>query len=217
MDAALAIATQFEHLHSRNPVDVNTMSVRPRLNNANTHRFPIHNVTSNGRLSHSSNVQLPQIVCSYFHKKGHVINDCYSRQNKSNNNPKGSTNNPSTRHTKPFHQRSSTTGCNQRTYQINSLHTASSDQLLRVHGSVASVTNLLCTLDSASSVSMMTRDVANRYNFTILPSDIQIKSANNAVTAVVGVTEILTIDINGHTCQISFIVLEHDDHETFFL
>ena len=60
---------------------------------------------------------------------------------------------------------------------------------------------------------MMTRDVANRYNFTILPSDIQIKSANNAVTAVVGVTAALTIDINGHTCQISFIVLEHDDHE----
>ena len=60
---------------------------------------------------------------------------------------------------------------------------------------------------------MMTRDDANRYNFIILPSDIEIKSANNALTAVVGVTEALTIDINGHTCQISFIVLEHDDHE----
>jgi hypothetical protein len=94
---------------------------------------------------------------------------------------------------------------------MNSLHTASSDQLR--HGSVASVSNLLCTLDSASSVSMMTLDVANRYIFTILPSDIQIKSANNAVTAVGGVTEALTIDINGHTCQISFIVLEHYDHE----
>jgi hypothetical protein len=28
---------------------------------------------------------------------------------------------------------------------------------------------------------MMTRDVAHRYNFTILPSDIQIKSANNGL------------------------------------
>ena len=76
LDAALAIATQFEHLHSRNPVDVNTMSVRPRHTNANTHRFPNHNANSNGRRSHSSNVQVPQLVCSYCHKKGHVINDC---------------------------------------------------------------------------------------------------------------------------------------------
>ena len=96
---------------------------------------------------------------------------------------------------------------------MHSIQTNNSDQLLRVHGTVANVTNLLCTLDSASSVSMMSESTAHHYKFPIHPSDIQIKSANNAVTSVVGVTDSLLIDIQGHSCQVTFIVLHHDDHE----
>jgi hypothetical protein len=96
---------------------------------------------------------------------------------------------------------------------MNTLHTSNSNQLLRVHGVVSHIPYLLCTLDTASAVSMMTVSTARQHGFAIFPSDITIKSANNAVTPVVGVTDELQIDIQGHSCSISFIVLDHDDHE----
>jgi hypothetical protein len=60
---------------------------------------------------------------------------------------------------------------------------------------------------------MMTTSTAVQHSFRILSSDIQIKSANNAITSVVGITEELQIDVNGHCYKIAFIILEHDDHE----
>ena len=96
---------------------------------------------------------------------------------------------------------------------MNTLLTSNSSQLLRVHGTVSHIPYLLCTLDTASAVSMMTVSTARQHGFAIFPSDITIKSANNAVTTVVGVTDELRIDIHGHSCSISFIVLDHDDHE----
>jgi hypothetical protein len=47
---------------------------------------------------------------------------------------------------------------------------------------------------------MMTDSTARQHGFSIFPSDITIKSAKR-------------IDIHGHRCSISFIVLDHDDHE----
>ena len=72
---------------------------------------------------------------------------------------------------------------------MNTLHTSNSNQLLRVHGVVSHIPNLLCTLDTASAVSMMTVSTARQHGFAIFPSDITIISANNAVTPVVGVTD----------------------------
>jgi len=57
---------------------------------------------------------------------------------------------------------------------MNTLHTSNSSQLLRVHGTVSNIPNLLCTLDSASAVSMMTVSTARRHGFSIFPSDITI-------------------------------------------
>ena len=54
---------------------------------------------------------------------------------------------------------------------------------------------------------------ARQYGFSILPSDIRIKSANNAVTSVVGTTDLVTVNIQGHTCQLTLVVFDHDDHE----
>jgi hypothetical protein len=65
---------------------------------------------------------------------------------------------------------------------MNTLHTSISSQLLRVHGTVSHIHHLLCTLDTASAV-MMTVS-ASQHGFAIFPSDITIKSANNAATPV---------------------------------
>jgi hypothetical protein len=57
------------------------------------------------------------------------------------------------------------------------------DTLLKVKSSIVgthlSPVVLLCTLDSAASVSMISEVTARHYGLRILPSDIRIKSANN--------------------------------------
>jgi hypothetical protein len=60
---------------------------------------------------------------------------------------------------------------------------------------------------------MISENTARFYGFSVLPSDIRIKSANNAVTAVVGTSAIVTVDIQGHSCKLTLVVLDHDDHE----
>jgi hypothetical protein len=60
---------------------------------------------------------------------------------------------------------------------------------------------------------MISEVTARHYGFSILPSDIRIKSANNTVTDLVGTTDLVTVDIQGHSCQQTLVVLNHDDHE----
>jgi hypothetical protein len=60
---------------------------------------------------------------------------------------------------------------------------------------------------------MISEVTARHYGFTILPSDVRIKSTNNAVTAVIGTTDMVTVDIQGHSCHLTLVVLKHDDHD----
>ena len=85
--------------------------------------------------------------------------------------------------------------------------------MLRVYGVLAGIPDVFCTLDCAASVSMMSLHTAKQNNFDILQSDIKIKSANNAITDVVGITKPLLIDIHGHATSIEFVILHNDDHE----
>jgi len=85
--------------------------------------------------------------------------------------------------------------------------------LLRVNGTIDGRIDVQFTLDSGSTVSLMSKRIAQANGLKIMPSEIKIKSANNAVTPVVGVTEALSVDIQGHTCPIIMVIMEHDDHE----
>ena len=226
IDAAIAIATQYDHIHapSRPTADVKAISHRRRLNQGTTSgskRFLNTNPTSSDKLN-----------CSYCHKRGHHINDCFSRKKATNNTshtshshsaPPKPAYSGSSRRQEPSGKSFPSSNCRKsgqsdaipfkpRIREMNSIQT-NSDQLLRVHGTVGHVTNLLCTLGTASSVSMMSESTARQFKFAIHPSNIQIKSANNAVTSVVGETDSLFIDIHGHSCHVTFIVLHHDDHE----
>jgi hypothetical protein len=93
------------------------------------------------------------------------------------------------------------------------------DALLKVEGSVVgthlSPVVFLCKLDSTASVSMISEVTARHYDFRILPFDIRIISANNAVTAIVGTIDMVTVDIQGHSCQLTLVVLDHNDHDFF--
>lgn len=46
-----------------------------------------------------------------------------------------------------------------------------------------------------------------------MPSDLKIKTANNAISEVTGITSELSVEVNGHVCNLLFVVLERDDHE----
>ena len=212
LEQAIATATQYEHLTNTNSYveTVNTISIRNNRRNQGT------NSGSKRYYPAPSEPHSSKPSCSYCNRRGHSFNDCFSRKNSlSQSNSSAYSSRPALDSHSGFPRHATPqTGYNGRTQRvINSLHTNNSDQLLRVHGTLAHVPNLLCTLDSASTVSMMTESTAHQYGFTILPSDIQIKSANNAVTSVVGITERLKIDIHGHSCQLSFVILKHDDHE----
>jgi hypothetical protein len=76
MDEALAIATQYEHLHARYPVDVNTMSFKHNRHNQGPSK-------GSKRFIPSVTPRTDKPSCSYCHKRGHNLNDCYSRQNAS--------------------------------------------------------------------------------------------------------------------------------------
>ena len=210
LEPAIATAPQYEHLTNTNSYveTVNTISIRNNRRNQGT------NSGSKRYYPASSEPHSSKPSCSYFNRRGHSFNDCFSRKNSLSQSNSSAYSSRLALDSHSGLQRHATpqTGYNGRTQRvINSLHTNNSDQLLRVHGTLAHVPNLLCTLHSASTVSMMTESTAHQYG--ILPSDIQIKSANNAVTSVVGITERLKIDIHGRSCQLSFVILKHDDHE----
>ena len=138
--------------------------------------------------------------CYKCHKKGHYSRDCRVQK-------------PIGKSERPQWSKSAIGGT--RPYeQTLTLSTAQpSDSLLRVNGTINGRIDVQFTLDSGSTVSSMSKRIAQANGLKILPSEIRIKSANNAVTPVVGVTEALSVDIQGHTCPIIMVIMEHDDHE----
>ena len=138
--------------------------------------------------------------CYKCHKKGHYSRDCRVQK-------------PIGKSERPQWSKSAIGGT--RPYeQTLTLSTAQpSDSLLRVNGTIDGRIDVQFTLDSGSTVSLMSKRIAQANGLKIMPSEIKIKSANNAVTPVVGVTEALSVDIQGHTCPIIMVIMEHDDHE----
>jgi hypothetical protein len=75
MDAAHAIVTQYEHLHHARPiVDVIAMSFRNRNNQGSS---------SGSRRFNTNPPSSDKPSCSYCHKRGHHICDCFSLQKQS--------------------------------------------------------------------------------------------------------------------------------------
>ncbi len=85
------------------------------------------------------------------------------------------------------------------------------NSLLCAEGAIAGI-KLKLYFDSGATASILSSRVAQENDIKIKPSDVKVKLADNA-TNVMGKTEDLLVDINGHTCYISFLVMEHDDHD----
>jgi RNase H-like domain found in reverse transcriptase/Reverse transcriptase (RNA-dependent DNA polymerase)/Integrase zinc binding domain/Ty3 transposon capsid-like protein/gag-polyprotein putative aspartyl protease/Zinc knuckle len=68
-------------------------------------------------------------------------------------------------------------------------------------------------LDSGATASIIALRVVKAHGLKILPSDTQIKSANNAVDNVIGITEPLLINVHNHLCKLPFLIMDLERYD----
>ena len=86
------------------------------------------------------------------------------------------------------------------------------DSLLTVAGKINGVA-LSLALDSGATACILSSKIAKRYKFNVIESDVRVKVADGEVVQIVGITEPVTIDVQGHSCTMEMYVMEHDDHD----
>ncbi|RNA11779.1 hypothetical protein BpHYR1_009554, partial [Brachionus plicatilis] len=68
-------------------------------------------------------------------------------------------------------------------------------------------------LESGCTTSILSRKFVERNKITVKESDIRIKTADNNIVKVNCKTETLKLNIEGHVCEIEFLVIDHDDSD----
>ena len=66
--------------------------------------------------------------------------------------------------------------------------------------------------DTGATSSIISSRIVEQFKWKVNPSNIKIKSANNAVDYVMGVTDKMQVDIQGNSVELSFLITNHDDH-----
>ena len=67
--------------------------------------------------------------------------------------------------------------------------------------------------DSGATTSIVSLRVVKKYKLDILPSNVRIKSANNAVDNVIGTTKPLMINVEGHYCILPLLIMNLDHYD----
>ena len=69
------------------------------------------------------------------------------------------------------------------------------------------------SFDSGATASIISHEVTRKYSIKVLPSAIKVKTADNSINNVIGITEPLTIEVHGHICKLEMLVMDHEDHD----
>ena len=72
---------------------------------------------------------------------------------------------------------------------------------------------LKCGLYTGATNSIISIDAAKKYAIKIVPSQNMFKTVDGIVRNVLGRTKWLSVDIQGVIAELSFVVIDHDDHE----
>ncbi|RNA31453.1 hypothetical protein BpHYR1_010622 [Brachionus plicatilis] len=72
---------------------------------------------------------------------------------------------------------------------------------------------LTMALESGCTTSILSRKFVERNKITVKESDIRIKTADNNIVKVNDKTEALKLNIEGHVCEIEFLVIDHEDSD----
>lgn len=72
---------------------------------------------------------------------------------------------------------------------------------------------LKCAVDSGATTSIMGWRTANKYGFTIFPSQVRIKSQDNKIERVKGIIKEARIEVEGRIGTIDLLVTNHEDYD----
>jgi hypothetical protein len=82
--------------------------------------------------------------------------------------------------------------------------------LLQYHGSVNGIQADLY-FDSGATASLISSRLVDIHKIPITSSNVQIRSANNSIDEVKGITQFLTINVANHFCQLKLLVFDLGD------
>ncbi|CAF1023560.1 unnamed protein product [Brachionus calyciflorus] len=92
------------------------------------------------------------------------------------------------------------------------LYTCNSSDLLCVSGFVNGH-SIKFDLDSGCTTSIISSKFVKKDGLNLNDSRIKIKTANKSISKVDGKTDSLKVDIEGHVCDLEFLVIDHEDNE----
>ena len=70
------------------------------------------------------------------------------------------------------------------------------------------------SFDSGATASIMSRKAVKKFNFKRFDSEVQIKTADNNISNVIGITESLTVNIKDIVItKLKFLIIDHEDHD----
>jgi hypothetical protein len=88
-------------------------------------------------------------------------------------------------------------------------------EILQLSGSVDGFNANLC-FDSGATASLFSHRLITMHNIPVSPTDIQIRSANNSIDEVRGITPYLTINVADHLCKLRLLVFDLGDIDVLF-
>ena len=150
------------------------------------------------------------IICNNCHKPGHKAAQCRLRNNNKTNhaivnytNKKGEENIPySSNKYSRFENVNIVLTCENLRINI----------IPKIKG-IISNKEILCLLDSGASISLMSKNAADKLKIKILKSNEKIKSSTNNIQNVVGKVSNIEIEISGRKTIMEFLIVEHDDFD----
>ncbi|RNA10399.1 pol poly, partial [Brachionus plicatilis] len=157
-------------------------------------------------------------VCYRCKKPGHIKADCKVKlfsgenNNKSNygrNQNKGKWSNPKKSY---LAEETGEPETNNRNRDTEYVYVCTTGNLLRINGLVDGKT-VKFAIDSGCTSSIISRKTVNNFGLRILPSSSKIKTADNTISMVVGKTEKIKLDIQGHVCFMEFLIIDHEDND----
>ena len=196
---------------------------------------------NNGNNYH--NQQKTTFVCHRCKQPGHFIKDCPITIQPNNQNAKpnvqnnNNNNNNRNNRNKNNNYNNNNKNITKRIYAVKTDNTKSSDDesdtsTTHVKCKVLSVKNnkLNCTpllvmnpiigdiqmemaVDSGSECSVMSVNTAIKHGFKIKREKIEIRLADNTTASALGITDPLEVNLDGFVISVTFMLMEHTDHD----
>ena len=167
--------------------------------------------------------QNSQVVCFRCNKKGHMKKTCRVRLDNNNigqnGNNRTSTNNSSPKKEQGNYQGNNSyrgpqnsSGYKQSRPKTTAVCHSPGDSILAVMGHLKGVDTKF-SLDIGAEQSILSARVVKDIGIKVYPCITQVKTATNQVSNVIGMSDPLLVDIQGHACEICFLILDMEDHD----